>query len=93
MLRGKAPTRANYLSSADCLRGRFLAAQLQEKLQTFVGADYASRPATGDFLKKIWAAGNRYTPEEVAQSLGLGAITPEALHRQIKGMLQLLPHQ
>jgi len=81
-------TRADYLSSADYLRGWFLSAQLQEKLQAFVGADYASRPATGDFLKKIWAAGNRYTPEEVAQSLGFGAITPEALHRQIKAMLQ-----
>ncbi len=81
-------TCADYLSSADHLRGWFLAAQLQEKLRAFVGADYASRPATGDFLKKIWAAGNRYTPEEVAQSLGIGAITPEALHRQIQAMLQ-----
>jgi len=81
-------TRAEYLSSADYLRGWFLAAQLQEKLQAFVGADYASRPATGDFLKKIWAAGNRHTPEEVAQSLGIGAITSEALRRQIQAMLQ-----
>ena len=81
-------TRAGYLSSADYLRGWFLAAQLQEKLQAFVGANYASRPATGDFLKKIWAVGNRYTPEEVAQSLGIGAITPEALRRQIQTLLQ-----
>jgi len=81
-------TCADYLSSADHLRGWFLAAQLQEKLRAFVGADYAFRPATGDFLKKIWATGNRYTPEEVAQSLGIGAITPEAFHRQIKEMLQ-----
>jgi hypothetical protein len=81
-------TRADYLSSADYLRGWFLAAQLQEKLQASVGADYASRPATGDFLRKIWGAGNSYTPEEVAQSLGIGAITPDALLRQIKTMLQ-----
>jgi hypothetical protein len=81
-------TRAEYLSSADYLRGWFLAAQLQERLLATVGDDYASRPATGDFLKKIWAAGNRYTPEEVAQSLGIGAITPDALLRQIQAMLQ-----
>ena len=80
--------RADYLSSADYLRGWFLAAQLQERLQAFVGADYASRPATGDFLKKIWAAGNRYDPEEVARSLGISAITSEALRRQIQTMLQ-----
>jgi hypothetical protein len=80
--------RAEYLASADYLRGWFLAAQLQEKLQAFVGADYTSKPATGDFLKKIWGAGNRYTPEEVAQSLGLGAITPEVLLRQIQAMLK-----
>jgi hypothetical protein len=81
-------TRASYLSSADYLRGWFLSAQLQEKLQTFVGPDYASKPATGDLLKKIWGAGSRYTPEEVAQSLGIDAITPDALHRQINAMLQ-----
>ncbi len=80
--------RAEYFSSADYLRGWFLVAQLQEKLRAFVGADYASRPETGDFLKKIWTAGNRYTPEEVAQSLGIGAITSEALHRQIQAMLR-----
>jgi hypothetical protein len=79
---------ADYLSSADYLRGWFLSTQLHEKLQASVGADYTSKPETGEFLKTIWGSGNRYSPEEVAQSLGLGAITPEALLRQIKAMLR-----
>lgn len=80
-------SRADYLESAAYLRGWFLAAQIQEKLKSTATDDYWTRPATGEFLRKIWMSGSRYSPEEIAQSLGITSIEFGALLNQIRQMI------
>lgn len=79
--------RADKFYSADYLRAWFLESQLREKLRADFGRDYFKQPATGEYLKKLWAYGNSNSPEELAKLTGIGEITPQALLREINSML------
>ncbi len=79
---------AHYLRAADQLRGSFFAAQLEQKLKSSIGADYLEQSATGNQLRTVWSAGSRIAPDSVAQTLGLGKISPDDPIQQIRSMLQ-----
>lgn len=83
--------RADRFYSADYLRAWFLESQLKEKLKSDFGNDYFSKLTTGEYLKKLWGYGNRYSPEELAKLIGFGEITPQALLREINSMVMNRP--
>ena len=66
--------RADKFYSADYLRAWFLESQLKEKLKSDYGPDYYTKLATGEYLKKLWGYGNRYSPEELAKMIGVGQL-------------------
>jgi hypothetical protein len=56
--------------SADYLRAWIRAAQLRGHLRESIGPDWWERPATGEFLRVLFAEGTRPTSEELAARIG-----------------------
>jgi hypothetical protein len=56
--------------SADYLRAWIRAAQLRAHLRGAIGADWWEQPATGDFLRGLFAEGTRPSSEEIAGRIG-----------------------
>jgi hypothetical protein len=77
----------DFFYSADYFRAWFLAAQLDRHLAETYGARWWEAPAAGDFLKGLWAEGNRLTADEVAQKLGAKGVDPAALLRTLNERL------
>lgn len=83
------PSRADFLRdvddglrAADFLRAWVFEAELRQILDDRFGSRWYSRPSAGDFLRGLWAFGNRYGVEEMAprvrhSSLDFGPITRE----------------
>lgn len=74
--------------SANYVRAWAFEVMLREHLKSRFGRRWwASRPA-GDFLKEVWETGDRYTAEEMAQQIGVGPITFDALIDEFNRVLQ-----
>jgi hypothetical protein len=56
--------------SADYLRAWVRAAQLRAHLRETVGEDWWQRPATGEFLRALFAEGTRPSSEQIAERIG-----------------------
>jgi hypothetical protein len=83
-----------YLSDVDALfyaasyvRAWFLEAQLNAKLSQDFGANWFENPAAGTMVRSLWANGDRLNGDELAGSLGLGTIGPEAWLKEMKALV------
>ncbi len=77
---------ANYYV-VDYLRAWFLEAQLKSKLKEKFGESWFEKKEAGDYLKSLWANGNKFTGEELAPQIGYQTITSEALINEINELL------
>ena len=77
---------ANYYV-VDYLRAWFLEAQLKSKLKEKFGENWFERKESGDYLKSLWAHGNKFTGEELAPQIGYPAISPDALINELNQLL------
>jgi hypothetical protein len=76
----------NYLADVDdglyctCyLRAWMLEVQLRQRLTQEFGSRWFADPGAGSFLKGLWASGQEFGAEEIAQQLGFSGLDPEAL--------------
>ncbi len=69
------------------LRAWFLEAQLNAKLSRDFGANWFENPGAGTLVRSLWQNGDRLNGEELAASLGLGTIGPEAWLEEMKQMV------
>ncbi len=60
--------------SADFLRASAFEAQMREYLKTRFGARWWASRKAGETLIDLWNTGRRYTVEEIASMIGLGAL-------------------
>jgi hypothetical protein len=74
--------------TATYLRGWFLEAQLNGWLTRTYGPNWFEHPGAGQFLKSLWARGDRIDGEELAALIGDAAITPDAWLAEIRDMLR-----
>lgn len=77
---------ANYYV-VDYLRAWFLEAQLKSKLKEKFAENWFEKKEAGDYLKSLWAQGNKFTGEELVQQIGYPAISSEALINEITQLL------
>jgi hypothetical protein len=70
--------------SASYLRAWFLEAQLNTKLSKDFGVNWFENPKAGEFLKSLWANGDRYNGDEFAGMIGYSAINPDVLMSELK---------
>ena len=77
------------LYSAGYLRAWFLEAQLNTKLRQDFGANWFEDPRAGEFLRSLWAYGDRLNGDELAHTLGYAAIIPGPLLEEINSMVLL----
>jgi len=76
----------NYYS-LSYLRAWFLEAQLNAKLTKDFGVNWFEHPGAGEFLRSLWAQGDRMNGNELVQLLGYPAVTPEAWVDEIRAMI------
>ncbi len=69
------------LTSADALRGALLAAQVESALANLGGGPWWRWKGAPGWLAPVWGAGAVASPDELARSVGVGTISPEALAR------------
>jgi hypothetical protein len=79
---------ANYYS-LSYLRAWFLEAQLNAELTKDFGANWFEHPGAGEFLRSLWAQGDRLNGNELVQLIGYRAITPEPWIAEIRAMIVL----
>jgi len=77
---------ANYYV-VDYLRAWFLEAQLKSKLKEKFGESWFEKKEAGDYLKSLWAHGNKFTGEELVKQIGYPAISPDALINELNQLL------
>jgi hypothetical protein len=73
--------------AASYIRAWFLESQLNGKLSQDFGANWFEHPAAGEMVRSLWQNGDRLNGEELASSLGLGAIGPEAWLKEMNAMV------
>jgi len=73
--------------SAGYLRAWFLEAQLNEKLSLQFGANWFESPQAGEYLRTLWATGDRYNGDEFVRLIGHDRISPDVLLAAIKRMV------
>ncbi len=73
--------------SAGYLRAWFLEAQLSKVLSEKFGANWFENHETGEFLRGLWARGDRLNGDELAMSLGYDGIHPDDLIARVKAMV------
>ena len=73
--------------AASYLRAWFLEAQLNAKLSRDFGANWFENPGAGTLVRSLWQNGDRLNGEELAASLGLGTIGPEAWLQEMHQMV------
>jgi hypothetical protein len=73
--------------TASYVRAWFLEAQLNAKLSQDFGANWFENPAAGNMMRSLWQNGDRLNGEELARSLGLGTIGPDAWLKEMKAMV------
>src|SRR5262245_4490610 len=69
--------------SADFLRASAFEAQMREYLKTHFGVRWWASLKAGETLIDIWNTGRRYTVEELASMIGLGALDFEWLASEL----------
>jgi hypothetical protein len=72
------------LSSADALRGALLAAQIEARLADLGGGPWWRWKGAPAWFAPIWAAGATASPEELARTAGVGALSAEPLARMAR---------
>jgi hypothetical protein len=65
--------------SADYLRAWIRAAQLRAHLRERFGADWWQKPATGEFLRGLFAEGTRPSSEQIAERIGFEPLDTHSL--------------
>lgn len=73
--------------SASYVRAWFLESQLNAKLSRDFGANWFENPTAGGMVRSLWQNGDRLNGDELAASLGLGIIDPEAWLKEMKEMV------
>jgi hypothetical protein len=63
------------LATADSLRAHAFEAQLREQLKTKFGSRWWTSRKAGDYLIDLWNTGGRYSAEELARLIDLGALS------------------
>jgi hypothetical protein len=75
------------LYSAGYLRAWFLEAQLDRKLVQDFGTNWFEDRRAGEFLRSLWAYGDRLNGDELAHLLGYSSIMPGPLLAEINSMI------
>jgi hypothetical protein len=73
--------------TASYLRAWFLEAQLNAKLTRDYGVNWFENPKAGEYLRLLWASGDRFEGDEFVRRIGYDAITPDDLLGEMKMML------
>ena len=73
--------------TASYVRAWFLEAQLNAKLTHDFGTNWFENPAAGITVRSLWQNGDRLNGEELATSLGLGSIGPDAWSKEMKSLV------
>jgi len=73
--------------SASYLRAWFLEAQLNAKLTASFGANWFEHPQAGEFVKSLWANGDRLNGNEFVKLIGYEGITPDMFLAEIQSMI------
>jgi oligoendopeptidase F len=73
--------------SAGYLRAWFLEAQLSTRLSDRYGANWFENPEAGEYLKSLWATGDRLNGDELAATLGYDGIHPDELLAKVNAMM------
>jgi hypothetical protein len=68
------------------LRAEFLQAQLNGRLRERFGVNWFENRSAGEYLRSLWAMGDRINGDELASQLGDRAIAPEAWLAEIRSM-------
>ncbi|HEX5083729.1 MAG TPA: hypothetical protein VFY40_16900 [Blastocatellia bacterium] len=74
--------------SADFLRASAFESQMREYLKTHFGLRWWASRKAGETLIDIWNTGRRYTVEELASMIGLGALDFDWLASELTGSLE-----
>lgn len=73
--------------SAQYLKAWIFEAQLEEVLEQRFGERWFAYPEAGEMLRELWSVGQKYTPEELAKSLGYDGLSVEPL---VEGIMRHL---
>lgn len=73
--------------SLDYVLGWLAEAIMEEHLRDLLGTRWMFRPEAGHILKRWWKQGNRHDVFEFMKTNGLGSLSPKALVRRWKGVL------
>jgi hypothetical protein len=73
--------------SASYLRAWFLESQLNAKLSRDLGVNWFEHPQAGEYVRSLWANGDRLNGNEFVKLPGFDAITPDALLAEIQAMI------
>ncbi|MDQ3754684.1 MAG: hypothetical protein M3371_08135 [Acidobacteriota bacterium] len=76
------------ITAADEFRARLFAAALREYLRTRYGHRWWDSRKAGDELIDLWNTASRYTLEELASLMGVGALDVELLADALSGVLR-----
>ena len=70
---------------AEYLRAWALEVMLREALRTRFGRAWFTRPEAGEYLRELWAHGQRHDGDELARLLGYSRVDFEPLVRELTG--------
>jgi oligoendopeptidase F len=73
--------------SASYLRAWFLESQLNAMLTKDFGVNWFENPKAGEYLRSLWAQGDRLDGDELVKVLGFDAISPDVWMTEVKMML------
>ena len=72
--------------SADYLRAWITEAMLRRNLEEAYGEDWFTRPEAGEFLRGLWATGEKQENEDVARAIGRKPFDTSCLIEQFRGL-------
>jgi hypothetical protein len=75
---------------AQYLQAWIFEAQLEAHLKTKYGLDWFKNPKAGEFLKELWAMGQKYDAWELANQLGFGGLKISEIENRLENALPLL---
>lgn len=81
-----------FFYAADYARAFILADMLHEHLRAKFGPAWFSNKSVGPYLKTLWAAGNRYTAEEIAKRIGYDSFDYAATRKRLERLLGAAHH-
>ncbi len=72
----------------DYVQAWFLEAMLKQRLREKFGNEWFMKKEAGNYLRTLWAHGQKLTGKELAQKLGFSDVAPDALVKEIELMLK-----